>query len=129
MSVSLKVGQEKKSWVVLEVFFLQNKRFVIPEHPNGHDNPRTASVSGLISSQRRCPTRNFSASFANGFCEQLEVDFPSVSDHSISISGQGALTVELSSQETRFSLSSDLNVAIYSRTVSEASLSLFKIEH
>lgn len=36
----------------------------------------------------RCLTHHFSAPPANGFCEQLEVDFPSASDHSISIPGQ-----------------------------------------
>lgn len=70
-----------------------------------------------------CLTHHFSAPPANGFCEQLEVDFPSVSDHSISISGQGAPTVKQASQETRFSLTSGLRFAIYSSlTVSEASL-------
>lgn len=68
-------------------------------------------------------THHYSAPPANGFCEQLEVDFPSVSDHSISISGQGAPTVELSGQKTRFSSSSGPSFAIYSsQTVRGASL-------
>lgn len=39
---------------------------------------------------------------ANSFCEQLEVDFPSVSDRIVSGFGQGAPTVNPVSQETRF---------------------------
>lgn len=51
---------------------------------------------------RWCFTHRFPAPPANGLCEQLEVDFPSVLDHSISISGQRALTVKLVVQDSVF---------------------------
>lgn len=69
--------------------------------------------SHLSIGPRWCLTHHFSAPHANGFCEQLEVDFPSVSDHSISFSGQGAPTVELSSQETRLSFQGRVLVFIH----------------
>lgn len=61
--------------------------------PNGKCKRSCLSILPLL-----MPHSSFSAPPANGHCELLEVDFPSVYDHSVSVSGQGAPTVKVASQ-------------------------------
>lgn len=61
------------------------------------EKPQNDKCEQASSRPPRCLAHQFSAPPASGSCEQLEVDFPSVSDHSVSISGLGAPAARLSS--------------------------------
>lgn len=67
---------------------------------------------------------------ADSFCEQLEVEFPSVSDRSFTFSGHGAPVVDLAGQRQDVVSSGPEFFGIFSSlTVSETSFSLFMIQH
>lgn len=102
----LKASQGKRVGFSRGFFFPPlHDESVIGEPPSGLNlfswktpKRQVQAVSRLSILPLLMPHSSFSAPPANGHCELLEVDFPSVYDHSVSVSGQGAPAVKVASQ-------------------------------